>query len=351
VSPSEKLPLSPMLVQYLAGLCVLKWGAAASVKEVVLGDMVLDEASGTRRDVDVTVTLNTPDGVYTFIGYEVKHEKTPLDVTEVEQLAIKLKDMPEVTHRAIVSTSGYSEPAIKKAQNHGVDLYVIKEWTTPLEERFPDLAPMTGAPTEVIKSAQFLLTWPKRYFWLTIADAPDFQIDVKDPLFDAQGKKHSVYPDYGTFAEEMLVRSTEILWPIKPVKDRVEPLMQAHYSRESMPEAPQWPFGHTLGVAGDEVYLRLSDNQLHRLWAVTIVGELRWEFHPWLYCAMEKVPTGEMFSGAVVANSPIPGRMVAMIVPTQGRTFEFRWVQLTRDQLNSIRDLKIAAAEDESPTR
>jgi hypothetical protein len=115
-SASEKLPLSPILVQYLVGLCNLKWHAAATNLNVTLGDMVPDEASGEPRDVDVTVTMDTPDGVFAFMGYEVKHWKSKLDVSDVEALAVKLKDMPAVTHRAIVCTSGYTGPAVKKAE-------------------------------------------------------------------------------------------------------------------------------------------------------------------------------------------------------------------------------------------
>ncbi|WP_201407781.1 restriction endonuclease [Mycobacterium intracellulare] len=348
--PKKKLPLSPMLVQYLAGLCVVKWGESASVKNVVLGDMVFDQASGEPRDVDVTVTLDTPDGAYAFMGYEVKHWKKPLSENHVEQLATKLNDMPDVTHRAIVSTSGYYKPAIKKAQYHGVDLFVIKEWTTPLEEHFPNLAPMTGAPEEVFRTAQFLLVWQNPYLWLTVDDAPEFNIGPGAPLFDADGKKHKVFANYGIFADAMVVRSTDILWNIGPVKERAKALMQAHYSRQPTPDEPQWPYGHTVGIAGDEVYLRLPDRKLHRVWAVTILGELRWEFHPWLYCAMERVPSGEMFSGAVVATNPIPGRMLAMIIPTEGRSLQFAPVQLSPEAINNIRGLTIFATETNSPS-
>ena len=70
---TEKLlPLSPMLVQYLVALCAIKWDEAAVNLDVTLGDMVPDVGSGTPRDVDVTVTVNTDDGIHAFKGYEVK---------------------------------------------------------------------------------------------------------------------------------------------------------------------------------------------------------------------------------------------------------------------------------------
>jgi hypothetical protein len=342
----EKLPLSPMLVQYLVGLCTLKWGAAASIN-AVLGDMVYDEGTDSHRDVDVTVTLNTPDGVYAFMGYEVRHYNKPLDATHVEQLAGKLNDMPSVTHRAIVSTSGYYKPAIKKAEHHGIDLYVIKEWTTPLEEQFPDLAPITGAPEEVFRGVQFLLTWQEPRIWVITA-GPQINLEANTPLFDAQGNPHQLYSVFDSFARDMYVRSTDMLWPIPPISDRAAPLRRAHFSHEPLPEEPQWPYGHTLDVFRDEVYVRSADGGSHRFDQVTIEGDLRWKGSKYLYCAMEKVPTGEMFSGAMVATSPIPGRMWAIIVPTQGRTLEFRNVRLTREQLNMLRNLEIAVAPDNS---
>ena len=36
--------------------------------------------------------------------------------------------MPSITSRAIVSASGYSKPAIRKAEHHGVDLYELRDW-------------------------------------------------------------------------------------------------------------------------------------------------------------------------------------------------------------------------------
>jgi len=57
----SKLPLSPMLVQDLVGLCCLKWDPEAV--DVTIGDMVLDPAAGKERDVDVTVTITESGSV------------------------------------------------------------------------------------------------------------------------------------------------------------------------------------------------------------------------------------------------------------------------------------------------
>ena len=55
----------------------------------------------------------------------MKHWGTPLDVADIDGQVTKFNDMPTVSHRAIVSTSGFTGPAIKKAAHHGVDLYEI----------------------------------------------------------------------------------------------------------------------------------------------------------------------------------------------------------------------------------
>lgn len=90
-----------MLVQYLVGLCCLKWEADAVA--VTIGDMVLDQAAGKKRDVDVTVVASDPaGGKHVFKAYEVKREATPIDVSQVEALCQKLSDMPSVDRRAIV---------------------------------------------------------------------------------------------------------------------------------------------------------------------------------------------------------------------------------------------------------
>ena len=94
--------LTPMLVQYVVGLCCLRRNPEAV--DVTVGDLVLDTAAGKARDVDITVTLQELDGIRAFKAYEVKREAEPLDVVTVEQLCIKLLDMPAVSHRAIVST-------------------------------------------------------------------------------------------------------------------------------------------------------------------------------------------------------------------------------------------------------
>jgi hypothetical protein len=56
--------------------------------------------------------------------------------------------MPTVTHRAIVSASGFTRPAVKKAKRHGVELYELKEWQTSDDFVFFHREPMPAVRTE-----------------------------------------------------------------------------------------------------------------------------------------------------------------------------------------------------------
>ena len=92
--------------------------------DIELGSLVHDSASESQRDVDVTVTYRGKDGVRIgLIGLEVKDLRRPMDVANTEALCQKFKDIPSIARGGIVSASGYSKAAKKKAKFHGVDLY------------------------------------------------------------------------------------------------------------------------------------------------------------------------------------------------------------------------------------
>ena len=59
----------------------------------------------------------------------------------------KLNDMSSVTHRAIVSSSGFSAATKSKAEHHGIDLYTLEKWATPIQFYFPRFG-LKGVPEE-----------------------------------------------------------------------------------------------------------------------------------------------------------------------------------------------------------
>ena len=156
-----------MLVQNLVGLCCMR--ANPDAVQVELGDLILDDVLGKKRDVDVTVTIRNGDGEdWAFKAFEVKDEKSPLDVTVIEQLCGKLADMSSITNRAIVSSSGFTDSAKHKAEHRGVDLYALEKWATPIDLDFPRFG-LKGLPEDAISFSQRLLCW---YGWKLNLVAP-----------------------------------------------------------------------------------------------------------------------------------------------------------------------------------
>ena len=120
--------LKPTDIHYLVGLLTVV--SDKDAVEIELGTMVWDQAAEKTRDIDVTVTYKLPDGtIGAFKGIEVKDHSRPLTVEQVEQLVIKFQDIPQITHKAIVSASGFTPAAVKKAHHHKVDLIEFATWT------------------------------------------------------------------------------------------------------------------------------------------------------------------------------------------------------------------------------
>jgi hypothetical protein len=122
--------LTPTDIHYLVGL--LTRVTVPDDVEVELGELVYDIAAQKKRDIDITVKHKTKEGIITvFRGIEVKDHSKPLNVTHVEQLCQKFADIPDITHKAIVSASGYTKGAEKKAKYYSVELFHLIPWNDP----------------------------------------------------------------------------------------------------------------------------------------------------------------------------------------------------------------------------
>src|ERR1043165_8324129 len=107
--------LSENDIHYITGFLYL--ATSSEDFQIVLGEKVFDVASESERDVDIVIVPSTGHGV---IGVEVKDEGRAMHVGLVEALCQKFADMPSIKERWIVSTSGYTEPALRKAAAHHV---------------------------------------------------------------------------------------------------------------------------------------------------------------------------------------------------------------------------------------
>lgn len=340
--PIASLSLSPMLVQYLVGLCCLRWDSEAV--DVTIGDIVYDACAEKKRDVDVTVTVSEQgQPTYAFKAYEVKRESQALDVTDVEQLCLKLLDMPGVTHRAIVSSSGYTSGAVNKAAKHGVELYALREWTRPLQEQFPAFT-MQGTVADCFPLETYLLCWPTFHFHLVAHNAQgNFAVRDEDAIFDSAGVPHKRFRSFAEYKHELLLRSTEILCTIEPAVTvfRTFPVPFTAPS-DDVPSGPAWPHTHTLDVAADGVYVDTGSGQ-HCLDSVTISGQLEWQrsSDKPAYYVVERVPGGEAFAGALISKDLREGQMKCLVFSPKTREIGVNFVRLAAKHRNAIRGLKL----------
>lgn len=334
----SKHPLTPMMVQYLVGLCCLKNDPEAV--DVTIGDMVFDPASETSRDVDITVTMQGPDDTtYAFKAYEVKREGTPLDVSQVEQLCLKFMDMTSITHPAIVSSSGYTAPARKKAERHGIKLYEFKPWTRPLEEQFPKLT-MRGPASECFLVRTPLLCWPQHQLNIVAEKAPSpFAIQPTDEMYTSTGGAHLKFASFEQYKNDLLLRSTQLLLPMVPIASTVEGFQ---ITESGLEVGPEWPHSHTLEVSNDEVFIKV-DSLLCRIDRVTITGFLQWQRSTGqnLFYIIEGVPDGEAFAGAVISSSDSSSELTALFLSPSTRDIDIRQIQLAKKHQNTIRNLKL----------
>lgn len=331
-----------MQVQYLVGLCCLKNSPEAV--DITIGDMVLDNSIDEKRDIDITVTLDDGKGTKTaFKAYEVKKESSPLDVTKVEQLAAKLKDMTEITHRAIVSASGYTENAVKKAVSHNVDLYEIKPWTTTLSEHFEAFKNVGHLRDFMRNKGSILLCWEEDSLWLGVLNGPKtFNWKDEDMLYTARGKANKKFPSMGIYRQHLLLKSTRLLFDIDPAKTVLQNNL-GKISDEATERINVGSHSHTFELKDDKAFLKLDGN-LFQISFATITGRLEWQRKLTFpeYYILENVITKEVFAGAAVTPDGSPdGQLLATILTPKSSGIKFHWINLTDKQKNCIRQLKL----------
>lgn len=252
--------LSHQDVHYLVGL--LQVVTSPRPLEVELGSMVFDDASETERDVDVTVKyrLNDPS-VSALVGLEVKDHSRPLDVTHVEQLTAKMNDMGAITDRAIVSASGFSEPAIRKAVKHGVRCLELQAW-----DGSDELLPATMTQWKTFHERAVAWDGLQVVFNPSHEPVPGLQdaLDANNPLVDETGAPLEQSKDVREFV------------------DMIAKLVSSHYSKSTDFEA------FSVGERGfiqmtvdfeERVHISVSEGRLEPLTSAFVQGNLYWLEH------------------------------------------------------------------------
>lgn len=272
--------LTPMHVQYLIGLFCLRRNPEAV--DITVGDMLHDPAASIDRDVDVTVTYKDDAGASEAIaGYEVKREAEPLDVTRIEQLCIKLNDIPALKRRAVVSASGYSAAAAKKAAAHQIELYEFAPWQLPVQSQFEKMT-LIGTPAD-----SFLFT-EQQLLWLDgvgvrFNSSTDDHHRLKEAAatnpqaLSADGNQHPEFTDLDQVVRKTLANAA---FQISQSPAAQAILMAPRTTPPN--EQPDGPYGPPLSVPdvivplAAPVFIRVEGHGCIRIQDILFSGQLQW---------------------------------------------------------------------------
>lgn len=332
---------SPMMIQYLVGLCCLQHNPDAV--EITVGDMVYDPAAEKERDVDITIILKGQDGtISAFKAAEVKKESKPLDVVTIEQLCMKFEDIPQITHKAIFSTSGYSEAAKKKAIHHGVDLYILEPWQQPIKDVFPDLK-STGTPEKTLQAKSQYLRWNEWSIYIEAPNAPGaFRWFPNTPILSECNKSHSKYKTMEQYTNDILDRSAKKLFMLDPILAIADSAFQNIRNRQETATCT-FSHSHTIDVSSDNIHLLIAD-RLCQITSITISGIMQWSLRTIIpeFYVFKNAVTNEVFSGTAIADSGEgDGHMFALIFPPKGQQVNVHQFYLTEKQQQIIHNIKL----------
>lgn len=307
--------------------------------------MVYDEAAQKYRDVDITITFKNQDGtISAFKAAEVKKEANPLDVATIEQLCMKFSDMPQITHRSIFSTSGYSKAAKVKAEYYLVDIYTLRPWKRRIEDDFPDFSG-TGFPSEFLPQIEAcILRWVQYNVRVVASGGPaSFSWYNDTPIFASNGAEHNKYANMGQYIVKAVRRSADILCTLEPMFSIAEDLIHSTKINAEYSTSLAFDHSHSMDVNKDQIYLKLEGN-LYQISFVTIYGKLQWSLQKRIpeFYILENAITHEIFSGAAIADyGENDGRMFAMIFPEKGRELGIHRFSIPEKQKNIIHNMKI----------
>lgn len=279
-------------VQYVAA--ILAAVERPDAVEIVAGKRVEDVEAKEKRDVDVTILQHLPDGrLRAYTGYEVKAHHRPLDVTHVEQLCAKLLAMPSITERFIISTSGYTKPARRKARSKQVQLLKLVEYSGDLDFggiKIPCDFPLTTRELEWSAPPGMQLVTDED--WLESSLSVDMAVEAEDD------SPHTTFASVGIAAQKFPSAA------IQSLLDR--------------PEVAALEPGHacTVSITFVDVsaWLRLPTHR-QRIREVRLTGEVRWRYtksQPIKRLALTRDEDGAPFVGCILLETPF-GSLTALV--------------------------------------
>ena len=312
--------LTPTDVHLLAGL--LTQASSPDNVKVELGSLVYDAAAEKARDVDVTVAQAVGD-IKTLKGLEVKKHSGPLDVTHIEQLALKLKDMPALTSRQIVSASGYTSPAIKKAAAHGLELFRLADWDDKYSfehARFNNMSSFCSRSLEYVVG-------PHLHIALETHGDDFARVDPSlVEVTDERGERHHWGVTFPEFQKNLLVNTTNQL------QSHEEVSILANETTKSVDISIE---------LSDNPYVRLGE-LIAKIKSARLQGVVRWKEtpHPVQYKVLVNEATDRPIIGCALGELP-NGSLMGITASNTDRTIRLINVSVSARNLAVIREMQL----------
>jgi hypothetical protein len=312
--------LTPTDVHLLVGL--LTQASSAENVKVELGSLIYDSAAEKLRDVDITVA-QTVGEIESLKGLEVKRHTQPLDVTHVEQLVLKLEDMPALTSRQIVSASGYTSAAVKKATAHNVELFRLTDWDKKYSfqhARFNETSSSCSRSLEYVAGPHLHIEVES--YGKEFAKADPSHIKV----VDRQGAPHVWDVTFREFQNNLIVNTTNELQS----RDEVSLLAPSVGRRIDI----------TIGLA-DDPHLQCGE-LITKIKGARLQGIIRWKEtpHPVQYKILVNEATHQPVIGCMLAELP-NGNLVGITASNADRTIRFIHVGVSARNLSVIRKMQL----------
>ncbi|SRR6266508_842132 len=311
-------------VHYLVGFLTMM--TSPDDVEITLGDLIYDEAAEEKRDVDVTVTYKDENGLLSaFKGIEVKKLGRRLNVTHVEQQIAKFKDMPSINHKAIISASGFTKPAVKKATAHGVELFSFVDWTNTMV----GFEHIKFVPWMTAQQSIYTFASAPRVVFNPADVVPDEirnQIGGDTEVYDGSG---SVHPHYKTIAD---------------LTDRMEVAAldeaNVHDYVGSLPSGKPETIGVNLDLS-EEIFINIDSEQMRLKNALLIGPAMRVDLDLSLKFKI-LVERGKLIpiAGSAIAELT-NGVLIAIAIGHADRSIKFVPVPLSIRNQEKIRMLKL----------
>jgi hypothetical protein len=312
--------LTPTDVHLITGL--LTQASSPENVKVELGSLIYDSAAEKLRDVDVTVAEAVGE-IKALKGLEVKKRTEPLDVTHVEQLALKLKDMPALTSRQIVSANGYTSAALKKAAAHNVELFRLTDWHEKYSfkhARFNEASSFCSRSLEYVAGPHLHVELESHGEEFAKADPSLIEIT------DHQGARHAWNVTFREFQNNLIVNTTNELQS----RDEISLLAPNASKRIDI----------SIGLS-DDPHLRLGE-LIIKIKGARLQGIVRWKEtpHPVQYKILVNEATDQPVIGCVLAELT-NGNLVGITASNADRTMRFINVAVSARNLSVIRKMQL----------